>query len=63
MNAPDPMTDPEGYALWCELHACRTCEGTGEVHGGPYGEERTCGSCDGSGVEPSFEYEPEEYDE
>lgn len=21
-DVPDPIGDPEGYALWCEMHAC-----------------------------------------
>lgn len=41
-EAPDPMGDPEGYALWCELHPYPMCEGTGEVMGGDEGIEHTC---------------------
>lgn len=54
---PDPMHDPEGYALWCEMHACSVCQGTGEVDGDD-DLPRTCRRCDGSGIDLGPEGEP-----
>lgn len=51
-HAPNPMEDWVGYMLWCELHACHYCDGTGEVSGDYDGEERECRECDGSGIDP-----------
>lgn len=50
---PDPIDDPEGYRLWCELHPCTTCYGTGEV---PRDSNVTddltddCPECEGTGL-------------
>ncbi|MCO6436512.1 MAG: hypothetical protein J5J06_05445 [Phycisphaerae bacterium] len=56
-EAPDPIDDPEGYALWCEMHACRTCEGSGEVFCSDEDEGidgmRDCYACGGSGIDPA----------
>lgn len=54
-TVPDPMADPEGYELWCELHACDVCGGTGEIEADDIEEWRTCRRCGGSGID----YEPE----
>lgn len=50
---PDPTVDFEGYLLWGELHACRTCEGTGECTGDD-DIDRGCLACQGSGIDPEF---------
>lgn len=60
-QSPDPMADPDGYALWQELHACTLCEGLGEdfhedefdPDSGEYGKPWVCGRCGGTGVEPN----------
>lgn len=49
MECPDPMVDPEGYALWCEMHACPTCDGLGEIQTEIDDVRRTCPRCDGCG--------------
>ncbi len=49
----DPFDE---YALWCELHQCRTCEGTGEVID-DHDNERTCPECDGTGIATDAVYE------
>lgn len=64
-DAPDPLDDPEGYALYCEMHACRNCDGCGEVccdeDEGIDGVHE-CHTCGGSGVDPSATAVPD-YDE
>lgn len=54
MDAPDILTDPEGYALWCEMHACPNCDGTGEVEGDFEFTDSPvkCPVCDGSCIDP-----------
>ena len=49
-KVPDPLEDPEGYGLWCESHACETCDGEGgwEDEAGRFHECRACG---GSGLD------------
>ncbi len=59
MECPDPMADYEGYCLWCEMHACTTCDGTGEIDGDEDDFPHTCQTCDGSGVDPSAVESPE----
>lgn len=54
-ECPDPMADPDGYALWCELHACRTCEGTGDGEQDDNGLEHECRACGGTGIDPEYE--------
>lgn len=50
---PDPIGDPEGYALWLEANCeeCSLCCGTGEVPDDRYGgdEITTCPRCGGGG--------------
>lgn len=57
-SCPDPMTDWEGYQLWCEMMACTACDGVGEDVDD--GEAWTCERCDGTGIEPGCE---EDYDD
>lgn len=60
-RCPDPMFDWEGYMIWCDTHACRTCEGAGEVIAGLSGQWlRECPFCEGSGVDPAFTAIPDE---
>jgi hypothetical protein len=51
-EAPDPFLTPEAYALWCEMNACPTCGGLGELE---YEDDdvRECGTCNGSGLDPA----------
>lgn len=51
MSRPDPISDPDGYALWREAHPCTACDGTGEV-AGDGDEPGQCETCDGTGVNP-----------
>ena len=58
------MADPDGYALWCELHACEACGGIGEgiledetpgewnEETQSYGVHWVCAACGGSGITP-----------
>lgn len=58
---PDPMGDPKGYGLWCELNACPACEGVGEdwledeydIDAGEYGKAWVCSLCGGTGIDPA----------
>lgn len=48
-QTPDPIGDPEGYALWCESQPeCPQCGGTG-VTVLDDDSERECLRCDGCG--------------
>lgn len=46
----------DDYDLWCELHPCPNCSGTGDIPDDGYGD-RTCQHCDGSGIDPASNYE------
>jgi DnaJ-class molecular chaperone len=52
------MTHPlgESYEIWCELNPCLTCGGAGTVEDAG-GGERSCLTCDGSGIDPSAVYD------
>lgn len=49
-DVPDPLIDPEGYALWLEANTeeCTACGGTGEWVDDE-DEIRVCMRCDGFG--------------
>lgn len=57
-TCPDPLDDPEGYGLWCEMAACTACDGLGEDDQCEDGGLWTCPRCEGSGIDPGFEVEP-----
>lgn len=49
---PDPVGDPEGYALWIEANCeeCSLCQGSGEVPDPNDDDDiTTCPRCNGSG--------------
>jgi hypothetical protein len=50
-RCPTPLGDSDGYALWCELHACPYCDGVGEDYDGE-GRHWRCKHCAGTGLEP-----------
>lgn len=50
-DCPNPMEDPVGYHLWCEMMACEYCHGTGQVDDDRYDDrEMDCPACNGSGI-------------
>jgi len=51
-DPPDPMDDPVGYGLWCELHACTYCDGIGDDYIEDDDSVWVCPHCNGTGLEP-----------
>lgn len=53
------MMPDSDYELWCELHPCPECDGTGVEEDGEDGSQEECVYCGGIGIDPNEEYLPD----
>lgn len=51
---PDPLGDPEGYALYQEMVACQLCDGLGEDWIEDESQPWVCPRCGGTGIDPCY---------